>query len=82
MMVSIILLGGGAVVVLLTFWLERSIIKTAVDTAVDAAFETGAVDQARADELARKYERERNVVEWLRVIGAIAVLIGILLNLW
>jgi hypothetical protein len=81
-MVSIILLSGGGLVMLLTFWLERSIIRTAVDAAIDAAFEDGAVDQARADELARKYEQETNIVEWLRVIGAFAVLIGILLNLW
>jgi hypothetical protein len=82
MMASILLLSGGALVVLLTFWWERSLIKTAVKTTVDAAFEPRAADQGSDDQRPRKFERERNVIEWLRVIGAIAILLGILWNLW
>jgi hypothetical protein len=80
MVVSIFLMGGGTIVVALTFLWERSIIRAAVKTAVDETFAAHKTDPAELDELGRKFEMERNTMEWIRVFGAIMMLVGIIWN--
>jgi hypothetical protein len=78
-MAGILLQIGGLLVLILTFWWEHNLIKASVTSAVDAAFD-GTADQAKIDEMIKKYELERTMMEWLRVVGAIAMLVGLIWN--
>jgi hypothetical protein len=70
LLLAVLLSLGGAAIFLLTFWWEHSWFKN-----------LGARGSVLPSQLANTLERHRRTMDWVRVIGAIVLLIGLLLGM-
>ena len=79
MLITLILMGVGLALCVISFWWERSFLKRRIYERIDTAF---ADPQDNAKELLARYEDEKTVIEWMRVAGAGLMLTGVCIALF
>jgi hypothetical protein len=75
MLIGAVIMAGGTVVFLLTFWWEHDFMRRAFANQLDA-------EQSGYAERLESLLRERNAIDWIRVLGGFAMLVGLLVAIF